>query len=222
MMDEHMNNVTDLVEVTDSLEAIAVFRGWKNIFFIIALICLLIIQGAFWIVDLGILTPDTAALVQQQGTALIAADVNAVSVSKGTDIYGFTFVHLANVIKICNGLLLISALLYCMTLLFSMIITVIGRLGGMRHICRAFFWAQIMFVLTIPWQQFFDSMFLGCIYSPAELTGAISVKSAEIMPMILYYLRFSGYWLLIMLFLIISQTRCARWGKSILRRLEII
>ena len=39
---------------------------------------------------------------------------------------------------------------------------------------------------------------------------------------VLYYLRFSGYGVLIFLLLLLSQLRSLRWAKAILRRLEII
>jgi hypothetical protein len=251
MVENGNNNVTDLVEVTDSLEAIAVFRGWKNIFFTISLMCLLLIQGAFWVVDQGIRSVDQEILSrnssgdsQEQVTAEtpsspsdpvnelqvgnqdanVPQDANTASTDsdqgqKKWGLYGF---KLADVIRVCNGLLMLSTMLYCTTLLFSMIITVIGRLGGMRHICRAFFRSLIMLVLIVPWQQFLNSLFFGCIFSPDELSTPFVDKSADVVSMVLYYLRFPGYWLLVMFLLIASQARCARWGKSILRRLEII
>jgi hypothetical protein len=40
--------------------------------------------------------------------------------------------------------------------------------------------------------------------------------------MILHYLRFTGLWLLVVLLLVLSQIRSARWAKTILRRLEVV
>ena len=241
MVENGNNNVTDLVEVTDSLEAIAVFRGWKNIFFTISLICLFIIQGAFWVVDQKILSTDLSVPADDQTSSQVnstlmdsepntASEPNALSTAselgpKKEYLFDFSCSHFTSVIRVCNGLLMLSTMLYCTTLLFSMIITVIGRLGGMRHICRAFFRALIMLVLIIPWQLFFEDLFFGCIFSPDELATAFATKSSEssdVVHMVLYYLQFSGFWLLVVFLLIASQARCARWGKSILRRLEII
>ena len=39
-----------LLDTTDSLEAVGVFRGWKNFMFLIVFLCLLIVQAAFWLV----------------------------------------------------------------------------------------------------------------------------------------------------------------------------
>ena len=51
------------VETTDGLEAVGVFRGWKNFYFVIELICLLLVQIALWFVYLGAIetTPAEAA-----------------------------------------------------------------------------------------------------------------------------------------------------------------
>ena len=40
--------------------------------------------------------------------------------------------------------------------------------------------------------------------------------------MIIFYLRFTGYWAAILLLVFLSQARSTLWSKSILRRLEII
>lgn len=43
----------DLLDTTDCLEAVGVFKGWKNFFFIIMVLCLALQQASFWIVDRG-------------------------------------------------------------------------------------------------------------------------------------------------------------------------
>jgi hypothetical protein len=40
--------------------------------------------------------------------------------------------------------------------------------------------------------------------------------------MVSFYLRFTGYWLLVMLLLLGAQIRSMRWAKMTLRRLEVI
>ena len=42
-----------LVDTTDCLEAISVIRCWKNFLFIIIIVCLLLLQGLFWVVNLN-------------------------------------------------------------------------------------------------------------------------------------------------------------------------
>ena len=43
----------NLLDTTDCLEAVGVFKGWKNLLFISIFLCLLITQAGFWLVDLG-------------------------------------------------------------------------------------------------------------------------------------------------------------------------
>ncbi len=53
-MNENPASHSSVFETNDSLEAVSVFRGWKNIFFGILLACLLLTQAAFWLVNLKI------------------------------------------------------------------------------------------------------------------------------------------------------------------------
>jgi predicted MFS family arabinose efflux permease len=50
-----INPNNDMVETSDSLEAVGVFRGWKNLFFIVMVLCLLLTQVAFWTVNAGLI-----------------------------------------------------------------------------------------------------------------------------------------------------------------------
>ena len=79
-----------------------------------------------------------------------------------------------------------------------------------------------MLILLPPWQRIFGGIVPGVIFTPEELAKWVSAEHGDVFDRVVYYLRFSGYWLLILLLLILSQIRCIRWGKAILRRLEII
>jgi hypothetical protein len=106
-------------------------------------------------------------------------------------------------------------------MLLALKVSLIGRLGGINHICRAFFISLVMLVLLLPWQSAFGCVVKGAMYTPCELK-ACPAETSSIFGIILYYLRFTGYWLLIMLLLILSHVRSCRWTKTILRRLEVI
>ena len=233
------------VETTDCLEAVGVFRGWKNFFFVIVLICLLLVQIAFWFVDLGAIetTPAEAAgetpLVGQAnltenaiGAVLAdanAPDANAAEAQAQDDGFiagvlgGFDFDFLSRTIDLVNGILIVTAVLYALTMFFSLLVSLVGRLGGINHISRAFVLSLIMVVLIIPWQKLFGSNVVGVVWAPAELVQWLAVKGDSTVNMIIYYLRFVGYWFVVLLpLLMLSQVRSARWSKAILRRLEII
>jgi hypothetical protein len=136
---------------------------------------------------------------------------------------GITCEQLTWAIRLVNAVLILTASLYCLTLLFSLKVSLHGRLGGINHISRAFFLSLLMLVLLLPWQKVFGGVVTGAIYTPAELIKWHAAdKTDDVFHTVLYYLRFSGYGALILLLLVLSQYRSLRWAKAILRRLEII
>jgi hypothetical protein len=135
--------------------------------------------------------------------------------------FGIEMKHLAWVIRFCNSVLILAAGLYCLTTLFSLKISMVGRLGGINHVCRAFFLSLVMLVLLVPWQTLFGQSVIGATYTAEELVRWCSTKTGGVFGTIIHYLRFSGYWLLVVLLLVFSQLRGSRWTKAILRRLEV-
>jgi len=79
-----------------------------------------------------------------------------------------------------------------------------------------------MVFLLVPWQKTVGRTLVGAIYTPEELLNWYLVKSDSIFKIVLYYLRFTGYWLLILLLLFLAQIRSSRWTKAVLKRLEIM
>ena len=240
-MNENQTGPNSLLDTTDCLEAIGVFRGWKNFFCVIIIICLLLLQMSFWVVNLDYIRGEypggktqsalaggavrdiqsaadandvTAALVEDEG------ELGSVVIKKS--LFGVTFTHLAMGIRVVNAILILVATLYCLTVLLALKISLVGRLGGINHICRAFFLSLIMLLLLLPWQRIFSGVVIGAIYTPYELAKWTSAGTDTIFDIVLFYLRFSGFWLLILLLLICSQLRSGRWTKTILRRLEVI
>ena len=241
-MSENSSESTDMVEVTDSLEAIAVFRAGKNVFLTLLILCLLVVQGGFWLIDQGVIKPkpkpeaeglDASAFVSPEGlvadansTQPLVADVaepnEAPDPLAPSFLKAFDLACLTKTLRIANGLMLLSGFLFCLTLLFSMTITIVGRLGGIRHICRGFFMSLFMLVLLLPWHVIFDSLVCGYLYRPEDLVLACEQKSTELLPLILHYLRFAGFWLVVCGFLMAAQMHCRRWAHSIRRRLQIV
>ncbi len=234
-MNENQAGPSNLLDTTDCLEAIGVFRGWKNFFFVIVVICLLLLQISFWVVNTGYITAKecpgsmTAVVagelsedVGEAAKKVAAEQSEPAEAEMEHSLFGITFKHLAMGIRVVNAILILTGLLYCLTILLSLKVSLVGRLGGMNHISRAFFLSLVMLILLLPWQRVFGGMVLGAIYTPCELVKWSSAETGNIFDIILYYLRFCGYWLLILLLLIFSQLRSGRWTKSILRRLEVI
>ncbi len=265
-MDENQTRQNNLLDTTDCLEAVGIFRGWKNAFFVIVILCLLLLQASFWLVDTGYIKsegkPETLQVIappmikpqpniwpppakdlvkplkndsKEQPTGEAAeikkAAEEAVAEPNKTPQqatpktgfpFGLSFKHLSWAIRLANGLLILSAILYCLSMLFSLKVSLIGRLGGINHISRAFFLSLIMVILLLPWQIVFDGIIPGVIYTPYELVKQPFAEQSSIFAITIHYLRFTGYWLLAVLFLIFAQLRSGRWTKSVLRRLEVI
>lgn len=288
MVENHTGS-NDLLDTTDCLEAVGVFKGWKNLLFVILVVCLLLLQAGFLLVDQGYIEitgqvygnepnaapamdvetaeptgsdkltapvetdmpnkPDEAAprSAQPQETnqpggpeeisepnAVLwqpqpSGSVKAVQLRLAAKSWipekflsGLTFSRLSWTINLVNAVLILTATLYCLTLLFSLKVSMHGRLGGINHITRAFFLSLLMVVLLLPWQKVFGSVVTGAVFTPDEIVKWYSAKTEDMLGLILYYLRFSGYGVLMLLLLILSQIRSLRWAKAILRRLEII
>ena len=236
-MNENQAGPSSLLDTTDCLEAIGVLRGWKNFFFIIIVLCLLLLQACFWAVNTGFIPADQCpgkgaessepAAVGLGEVQDVNEPANKVSAeqsepAQADSLFGITFKHLAMVIRVVNAILVLTGALYCLTILLALKISLVGRLGGINHICRAFFLSLIMLFLLLPWQKVFGGIALGAIYTPCELVKWCSAESSEVFCIVLRYLRFTGYWLVILLLLIFSWLRSGRWTKTILRRLEVI
>ena len=232
-MNDNQAKESSLVDTTDCLEAVGVFRAWKNAFFVIALVSLLLLQASFCLVKTGYVTPadDTpVAGVQEQikkAAEKVTTDPNqtitAIPEPPKTSLFELTFKRLAGLIRLFNFVLILAAILYCLTMLFSLKVSLLGRLGGINHIARAFFLSLAFAVFLLPWQRFFPGVVFGAMYTPGELRCACAkAGDYNIFYTILHYLRFTGYWLLVLLLLIFAQLRSGRWAKAILRRLEVI
>ncbi len=288
-MNEIQAGPNDLLDTTDSLEAVGVFKGWKNFFFIIIVLCLALLQASFWLVDQGYIqvspsaeaaaplagestapqgdvpeppteqnlappvpaTVETTEPVEQTKPDETTAEPNqatepnrpanpsltsgatrsektrtalqrAITWPSADFLSGITAEQFAWMIRLVNAVLVLTASLYCLTLMFSLKVSMHGRLGGINHISRAFFLSLLMLVLLLPWQMVFGGVVTGAIYTSAELTSWRAEKTGDTLALTLYYLRFSGYGVLIFLLLLFSQYRSLRWAKAILRRLEII
>ena len=158
-MNEGPVNQSHMIETTDCLEAVGVFRGWKNFFFLLVVICLVLTQACFWLVNLGLVAipapavePISEAEVIGAAAAESVADVNDASApATATEskidlplVDKLTWEHIRRTIELVNGVLIITAGLFCLAMFFSLMVSLIGRLGGINHIARAFFLSLIM------------------------------------------------------------------------------
>ncbi|AQQ71230.1 hypothetical protein SMSP2_01596 [Limihaloglobus sulfuriphilus] len=276
-MDNGKNNIVD---TTDCLETVAVFKAAKNFFFIVCFLCLLITQGVFWSNQIGILEFDMSqsaagqqetsqpsgtdtepvdqvvldtiealhaeSLKQAQGGTETgdaqtetqetpAQDTNsgenvvpeAVTKAVGK-VKGYVFepdwTLYKAILNLCNSILLVSAVLYCLIIVFTLKVSLVGRLGGMAWIASAFISSLMFLVFLLPWQTLFPQLSIaGAIYTPAELADWYSAKQeGGIYFGVLYYGRFVALWLIAFLLLWTAQLRSRRWAKASLKRLGLV
>ncbi|MGA2069957.1 MAG: hypothetical protein ABSG97_01295 [Sedimentisphaerales bacterium] len=129
--------------------------------------------------------------------------------------------HIAAVVRFLDFILIPASLLYCLTILFAMKVSLIGRLGGINHIARAFFLSLSFVVLLLPWQLLFAPVFAGAMFTPSEMVAACQTQKTTL-AQISFYLRFCIYWVLVVLLLLAAQMRSMRWAKATLRRLDVM
>jgi hypothetical protein len=215
------NNGSDLKK--DCIKAARVFRRWKNLFFMIIVLCLLLLQLSFWLVRTGqIGIPEGTNTAEQISTASnnSAGEISTTTTGEPRSLsiatFEITFELLTSIVRFTNVILVFTSVLYGLTMYFSLGVSFKVRLGGLGHICKALYLSLIIFVLLLPWQIFFGPIALGAIYTPQELVNWCTADISDTSGMVFFYLRFSGYWAFVMLLLIMAQLRSARWTKTVL------
>jgi len=277
----------EMIDTTDSLEAVSVMKGMKNFLFWLLVLALVASQVLFWMDQLGLVDksggvgcatagasalpacvkscpavnpadPNTAAaalgldplaasvieekaeqVTQQVGLPAPAPAVQPMTTEQSPapqDAPQKTFVEslkdkemefltiscatARSLIRVSNFFMFMTAMLYCLTLLMNLKISLTGKLGGINHISRAFFCSLFLLVFLIPWQVLLPGVVLGVMYLPSELlSGAWAKAESSGFWKALMYLRFTGLWLLAMWLLISAQMRSIKWARATLRRL---
>ncbi len=256
-MDQEQSRTSNLVDTTDCLEAISVIKFWKNILFVIILLALLLVQGAFWVMNLHMVKGDNVVLGPaggiaaeqkqiateeekiQQAARQVTADVNKAAEPnmqqtlhmgaepnrpapvEVTFKFELRARHIAAVVRFLDFILIPSSLLYCLTMLFAMKVSLIGRLGGINHIARAFFLSLLFIVLLLPWQLLFAPVFAGAMFTPTEMIEACQAQKTTLAYVSMIF-RFTVYWALVVLLLLAGQMRSMRWARATLRRLDVM
>ena len=277
---ENEKKQQELLNTTDSLEAIGAFKAMKNLLFVVVIICLALLQVSFWLVDRAVVQPDTGPQVPYSTGAVSPAEKDEITTTveeaarqlksetgppmgaaqgkkqksrtktatpQGVLVRDKTQGETENkpafykrfgvwawLIRFCNFVLMVTAVLYSLTILFSLKISLIGRLGGINHISRAFFLSLFALVFLLPWQRLFgdipaetlwrEFLIAGAIYTPQALARVShpSADQAEAMWALLYYVRFVGWPVIVLIFLTFAQIRTVRWARATLRRLEVV
>jgi hypothetical protein len=79
---DQSENKNEMVDATDCLEAISVFKSMKNFLFMVAVICLLLVQGIFWLEHSGSIekasVPAEVEAIEEATTEITEAETAAV------------------------------------------------------------------------------------------------------------------------------------------------
>ncbi|MCI0498623.1 MAG: hypothetical protein L0Y36_02935 [Planctomycetales bacterium] len=125
-------------------------------------------------------------------------------------------------VAVCNFVILAGAILYSLSLLMCVKISLAGRLGGINHSVRAFFISLLLLVMLIPWQVILPKAMLGAVWLPGELLcGGWCRADGVVLWKVMLYLRFCGLWLVAVWLLLWTQIRSAKWARATLRRLGL-
>jgi hypothetical protein len=207
------NNPSD----ADALEAYDSFRRSRCLFFCLLLAGLLTAQGSFWIVEAGcldtVIRPDTAAAIPAENTPT-PPDHPQTRLAESLDILIQT--HL----KISNYLTSFSVVLYCLSLLIALKLSLVSRLGGLAPASKAFFLSLIGMVLILPWQSLISPGMPGTLFTYEELIKRHSAcaNCEHFTEYIYYYGRFTGLWVITLSILIAAQIRSRQATRKIYQK----
>jgi hypothetical protein len=169
------------------------------------------------------ITSDTNAAAEpnMQQTLSMGAEPNKPAPVEVTVRFELRARHIAAVVRFLDFILIPCSILYCLTILFAMKVSLIGRLGGINHIARAFFLSLLFVVLLLPWQTLFAPLFAGAMFTPSEMIAVCQAEKTTLAYVSMIF-RFTVYWALAVLLLLVSQMRSMRWARATLRRLDVM
>lgn len=290
-MEQNVNQ--EMIDTTDSLEAVTVMKGMKNLLFFVLLAAMLVSQAMFWMNRLGRIEKSGCSVCASGGSAAMcpaackpAATVPADQVNPKPEAANSSLISLAApnviaeqveqvvqqveiqtpvepapveppvvvepapvpqeapqvaavevvpdnepefltiscrtarcIVRVTNFVTFMAALLYCLTLLMNLKISLTGKLGGINHIARAFFCSLYVLVFLTPWQCVLPGVLVGAMYLPVEMLCTWGKADCSMFWKVLLYLRFTGLWLLVVWMMICAQWRSLKWERAMLRRL---
>ena len=212
------------------------------------LLCLLVLQTIFWVVDRGkidaVLDFDqdqSQSVFVREGhfasSAVFALGTAGESPGPGSNddrppdaprlleniraLDGTVRILL----KFFNTLICFMALLYCLSLLIGMIFCIVGRLGGLAESGKAFFLSLFVLVLIVPWQPWFIGRTSVILFSYQELVARYVERTTYVTALswesLAYYVRFVGCALVTTLLLFAAGWRTRRASKQITQRCRV-
>jgi len=112
---------------------------------------------------------------------------------------------------------LVASMLLVLTLMFAVMLSLLGRLGGTAGLMGAFFWSLILLPMLVPWQQVLQSPFAcGALFNLDNLTSwtarvraSWGASSPAARDLVFYYARFLVYPAVALLVCLVIQVKFA-------------
>jgi hypothetical protein len=212
----------------DGLDAVRVFRLWKNSLFVVMVLSLACLQAIFWLTNTGQveISRDADSGINAGQTATEANPSAPASIqTRGPALprllpFDLTLRRITWVIHPVNAILVFACVLYSLTTYIALSVSIRSRLGGLAHISRAFYFSLVVLILVLPWQIVLAPIALGIIYTPSELVDSCTASAGGTFETAIFYLRFTGIWAVVCLVLILAQWRSFRWTKTVLLKYD--
>jgi len=190
--------MADQQEQTGTFEyaqAFGAIRGGKNLFWVLAGLCILIQLVCFILVQFfGVL--DNATEIQATTTTTAPASPVAALVDPDAWYYALQWI-----LPTTKFIAVVSALLLAVTIFTGVQVSLLGRLGGVSGLMGAFFWSLVLLALVVPWQQLLGgTLAAGVLYNLGHLVEegrqiktSWGAEETSLTTVILYYARFLAY-----------------------------
>jgi len=212
----------------EGLDAVRVFRLWKNSLFVAVVLSLICLQVIFWLTNTGqVKISRDAGSDIGSGQTVTQANPSAPATlqTRGPGLprllpFDLTFNHITSAINPLNTIVAFACVLYGVTMYIALSVSIRSRLGGLAHISRAFYFSLVALLLLLPWQIVLAPIGAGTIYAPSELAKSCTTLNAGTLDTALYYLRFTGTWAIVLLVLVLAQWRSFRWTKTVLLKYD--
>lgn len=206
----------------DAHQACRVFRFARNVFFGLFLFGLALTQAGFWIVDTGRIDDaiEEHSMDSRYVPVVQLLHTQAAHGNSGPDLYAFA----QQALTLGNYLLTFTSVLYCLTLLFGVKLSLVGRLGGLASGTWAFFLSLIVAVLVVPWIHAATGQMVGTLYFFPDLVDQywqLGNNSGDLVGHVGYYWRFVGLSFVTLVLVFCAQVRAWRASQAISRRCAI-
>jgi hypothetical protein len=219
----------DLYIKRDYIRTLQVICRWKNFLFVVIMLCLLLLQISFLLVNYGYAVPEKNESIKapsiflstgKQLTDLTEGNLDKEPKTRKHSGSEIKFEHIILAMNVTNTILIFSSVLYGLIMFCGLGASLGGELGGTAHISRACIYSLIILILLLPWQLVFKQTILGAVFTPWELTVWRVTNVHDLFSKVLLYLRFTGYPIFVFILLILTQLRSFLWNKAVIHRLD--